>query len=58
MANISAIDPASVAIDKPASSRLVTHKPSPWFNVLAIVVVIFGIIYAGYHLADDLRTFL
>jgi PiT family inorganic phosphate transporter len=56
MANTSAIDPAAVAIDKPASSRLVTHKPSPWFNVLAIVVVIFGIIYAGYHLADDLSV--
>jgi PiT family inorganic phosphate transporter len=35
---------------------LVTHKPSPWFNLLAIVVVAAGIIYAGYHLADDLSV--
>jgi PiT family inorganic phosphate transporter len=39
-----------LAMDRPAaSSRLVAHKPSPWFKVLAIVVVIIGIIYAGYH---------
>jgi len=44
-------------MDRPAaSSRLVAHKPSPWFKVLAIVVVIIGIIYAGYHLADDLSV--
>ena len=55
MANITALDP--VAMNTPAaSSRLVAHKPSPWFNVLAIVVVIIGIIYAGYHLADDLSV--
>jgi inorganic phosphate transporter, PiT family len=46
-----------LAMDRPAaSSRLVAHKPSPWFKVLAIVVVIIGIIYAGYHLADDLSV--
>ena len=28
-----------------------TKGPIPWFNVLAAVVVITGIIYAGYHLA-------
>jgi PiT family inorganic phosphate transporter len=57
MANISAIEPVSLAIDKPAaSSRVIGHKPSPWFNVLAVVVVITGIIYAGYHLADDLSV--
>jgi PiT family inorganic phosphate transporter len=57
MANTSAVDPSSIAIDRPAAaSRLVTHKPNPWFNFLAMVVVIGGIIYAGYHLADDLSV--
>src|SRR6201992_3475731 len=51
------VDPTSLAIERPAaSSRLVTHKPSPWFNLLALVVVATGIIYAGYHLADDLSV--
>jgi PiT family inorganic phosphate transporter len=55
MANPTAIDP--LAMETPApSSRLVAHKPSPWFNILAVVVVIVGIIYAGYHLADDLSV--
>jgi len=38
------------------ASALVSHKSNPWFNVLAGVVVIIGIIYAGYHLADDLSV--
>jgi inorganic phosphate transporter, PiT family len=51
------VDPTSLALERPAaSSKLVTHKPSPWFNLLAIVVVAIGIIYAGYHLADDLSV--
>src|ERR1700685_3230819 len=53
MANSAPLDSLVV---KPASSKLVTHKPSPWFNALAMVVVITGIIYAGYHLADDLSV--
>ena len=56
MANTAPLDPTSLGINKPASSRLVTHKSNPWFNVLAMVVVITGIIYAGYHLADDLSV--
>jgi PiT family inorganic phosphate transporter len=56
MANTSAIDRNSVSMQAPASSKLVAHKPSPWFNVLAIVVVISGIIYAGFHLAADLSV--
>ncbi len=40
----------------PLVSPLVRQKPNPWFNVLAAVVVIGGIIYAGYHLADDLSV--
>jgi PiT family inorganic phosphate transporter len=34
-----------------------THqKSNPWFNVLAGVIVVLGIIYAGYHLASDLSV--
>src|SRR5580692_7453866 len=39
-----------------SSSPLTGHRPNPWFNVLAGVVVITGIIYAGYHLASDLSV--
>src|SRR3984893_16868254 len=43
--------------DVPArSSPLAQQKSNPWFSVLAAVVVITGIIYAGYHLADDLSV--
>ena len=38
------------------TSPLAQQKPNPWFNVLAAVVVVTGIIYAGYHLADDLSV--
>jgi PiT family inorganic phosphate transporter len=55
MANSAPFAESSLAIDKPAS-RLATHKPNPWFNALAMVVVAIGIIYAGYHLADDLSV--
>ena len=54
MANTAPLD-QTLTIDKPAS-KLVTHKPNPWFNLLALVVVIAGIIYAGVHLADDLSV--
>lgn len=56
MANTAPLDQTSLGTIKPASSRLGSHKSSPWFNVLAMVVVISGIIYAGYHLADDLSV--
>jgi PiT family inorganic phosphate transporter len=57
MSNLSAIDPAPLGVAPPsASSKLVSHKSNPWFNVLAGVVVIAGIIYAGYHLAEDLSV--
>jgi inorganic phosphate transporter, PiT family len=57
MSNLSAIDPAPIGVAPPsASSKLVSHKSNPWFNVLAGVVVIAGIIYAGYHLAEDLSV--
>jgi PiT family inorganic phosphate transporter len=38
------------------ASKLSGHKTNPWFNVLALAVVIVGVIYAGYHLADDLSV--
>jgi len=57
MANVSAVGEASLGSKGAApASPLVTHKTNPWFNVLAAVVVIGGIIYAGYHLAQDLSV--
>jgi inorganic phosphate transporter, PiT family len=57
MAINSAIDPAPLGMNAPtAPARIGAHKSSPWFNVLAILVVIAGIIYVGYHLADDLSV--
>jgi PiT family inorganic phosphate transporter len=41
---------------RPAASPLTAHKPNPWFNILAGVIVVVGIIYAGYHLASDLSV--
>jgi PiT family inorganic phosphate transporter len=44
-------------VEQPHSaSPLISHKPNPWFNALAGIVVVVGIIYAGYHLADDLSV--
>ena len=57
MSNIDAINQGPAAIRAPAApSKLVGHKPNPWFNVLAGVVVVTGIIYTGIHLADDLSV--
>ena len=57
MSNISALDAASLSTSPPAkASKLSAHKNNPWFNVLALVVIVFGIIYAGYHLANDLSV--
>jgi PiT family inorganic phosphate transporter len=57
MANVSAVSEVTLGTHGAApASPLVSHKPNPWFNVLAAVVVIGGIIYAGYHLADDLSV--
>jgi inorganic phosphate transporter, PiT family len=56
MANVSAVGAASLPSTAAPVSPLVIHKPNPWFNVLAAVVVIGGIIYAGYHLAEDLSV--
>jgi inorganic phosphate transporter, PiT family len=57
MSQLSAVDSAPLGTVEPsASNKLVSHKSNPWFNVLAGVVVIAGIIYAGYHLASDLSV--
>jgi inorganic phosphate transporter, PiT family len=40
----------------PAASPLIGQKPHPWFNILAGAIVVGGIIYAGYHLANDLSV--
>src|SRR5882672_9950969 len=57
MSNIDAVNQGPLAINKAASaSTLVGQKPNPWFNVLAAVVIVAGIIYTGIHLADDLSV--
>jgi PiT family inorganic phosphate transporter len=47
---------ADVVNHVPLASPLAGQKPNPAFNVLAGVVVVVGVIYAGYHLADDLSV--
>jgi PiT family inorganic phosphate transporter len=47
---------ADAVIPGSKASPLVGHRPNPWFNILAGVVIVAGIIYAGYHLADDLSV--
>jgi len=45
------------AVPHDASTSPLRHaKSSPWFNVLAGAVLVTGIIYAGYHLAEDLSV--
>jgi PiT family inorganic phosphate transporter len=57
MSNIDAINQAPGAIDRtPTATTLIGQKPNPWFNVLAAVVIVAGIIYTGIHLADDLSV--
>jgi len=50
MANVDVVNLAT------PPSPLVTQQPNPAFNLLAGIVVVLGIIYAGYHLADDLSV--
>jgi PiT family inorganic phosphate transporter len=57
MSNIDAINQALPRGEHAqTASSLISQKPNPWFNVLAGVVVITGIIYAGVHLASDLSV--
>jgi len=57
MSNIDALNQAPLGIKQvPTTSQLIGQKSNPWFNVLAAVVVIAGIIYSGIHLANDLSV--
>jgi ABC-type transport system involved in cytochrome c biogenesis permease subunit len=57
MSNIGAINQAAGDINgTPTATTLIGQKPNPWFNVLAAVVIVAGIIYSGIHLADDLSV--
>jgi PiT family inorganic phosphate transporter len=57
MSNIDAINQVPGETKRSAAaSAVIGHKPNPWFNVLAILVVVAGIIYTGIHLADDLSV--
>src|SRR5271170_7588545 len=56
MSNIDAINHAPGMMPAPAASSLIKKKRNPWFNVLAAVVIIAGIIYTAIHLADDLSV--
>jgi PiT family inorganic phosphate transporter len=47
---------ADAVLPSSKASPLIDHRPSPWFNILAGVIVVVGIIYAGYHLANDLSV--
>src|ERR1700684_1848527 len=55
MSNIDVIH-AGPSAAAPKASPLSGHTSNPWFNILAGVVVLTGIIYAGYHLASDLSV--
>ena len=52
MANADIMNPGPVASTSPLSA----HKPNRWLNILAGVVIAVGVIYAGYHLAQDLSV--
>jgi hypothetical protein len=57
MSNVDAINQAPGGMaHAAAATTLIGQKPNPWFNVLAAVVIIAGIIYTGIHLADDLSV--
>lgn len=47
---------ADAIISSSRASPLVGQRPNPFFNILAGVIVVAGIIYAGYHLANDLSV--
>ena len=57
MSNIDAVNQAPLGIQPaPTPSKLIGQKANPWFNVLAAVVIVAGVIYTGIHLADDLSV--
>jgi PiT family inorganic phosphate transporter len=57
MSNIDVINQPPPGIKHAATApQLIGQKSNPWFNALAAVVVIAGIIYSGIHLASDLSV--
>jgi inorganic phosphate transporter, PiT family len=56
MSNVDVIHAGPSAPAAKSTSPLTAHTSSPWFNIVAGVVVVTGIIYAGYHLASDLSV--
>ncbi len=60
MSNIDAINQApggiAAARSSPAAASLIGQKSNPWFNILAVVVIIAGVLYTAIHLADDLSV--
>ncbi|HXC10347.1 MAG TPA: inorganic phosphate transporter [Steroidobacteraceae bacterium] len=57
MSNIDAVNQAPLGIQPAVTpSKLIGQKANPWFNVLAAVVIVAGVIYTGIHLADDLSV--
>jgi inorganic phosphate transporter, PiT family len=56
MSNVDIMSSGPTAPTAKPASPLHNQKSNPWFNVLAGVVIVIGIIYAGYHLASDLSV--
>jgi inorganic phosphate transporter, PiT family len=57
MSNIDAINQTPGGFPAaPAAASLIGQKRNPWFNVLAAVVIVVGVIYSAIHLADDLSV--
>jgi inorganic phosphate transporter, PiT family len=56
MSNVDIMSSGPTASTAKPASPLHNQKSNPWFNVLAGVVIVIGIIYAGYHLASDLSV--
>jgi PiT family inorganic phosphate transporter len=54
--NQSAAGGSAISPPTTLSSPLGSNKSNPWFNVLAGLVLAVGVIYAGYHLAEDLSV--
>jgi inorganic phosphate transporter, PiT family len=57
MSNIDAINQQPGGFPPaPAAATLIGQKRNPWFNVLAAVVIVVGVIYSAIHLAEDLSV--
>ena len=57
MSNIGAVNQAPGAINQPpAPTTLIGHKPNPWFNVLAAVVIVAGSLQGRSGATDLIRV--